>query len=34
VLEKIRRGDSDWKAMVPETVADIIVKKRLFDCKG
>ena len=34
VLEKIRRGEPDWKDMVPETVADIILEKRLFDCKG
>ena len=34
VLDKIRRGDPGWKAMVPDTVADIIVDKNLFDCKG
>ncbi|HHH43539.1 MAG TPA: TonB-dependent receptor [Gammaproteobacteria bacterium] len=32
VLEKIRSGDPDWEAMVPDQVAEIIRKKRLFDC--
>lgn len=34
VLDKIRRGEQDWKEMVPETVASIIQEKRLFGCKG
>jgi len=34
VLEKIRNGDSDWEAMVPEKVAKIIRNKRLFGCRG
>ncbi|VAW77203.1 Nicotinamide mononucleotide adenylyltransferase [hydrothermal vent metagenome] len=34
VLDKIRRSEPDWKDMVPETVAAIIQKKRLFGCSG
>ena len=32
VLEKIRKGESDWETMVPEKVAAIIREKRLFNC--
>jgi hypothetical protein len=31
VLEKIRRGDREWEAMVPEQVANIIRSKCLFN---
>jgi len=34
VLEKIRKGESDWEAMVPDKVAKIIRDKRLFHYKG
>jgi hypothetical protein len=34
VLEKIRNGESDWEAMVPDKVAKIIRDKRLFSCPG
>ncbi len=33
VLEKIRRGEPDWKDMVPDTVAAIIQEKHLFGCR-
>ena len=34
VLEKIRKGESDWESMVPDKVATIIRDKRLFNCPG
>jgi len=34
VLEKIRKGESDWESMVPAKVAKIIHDKRLFNCPG
>jgi hypothetical protein len=34
VLEKIRKGESDWETMVPAKVAKIIRDKRLFNCPG
>lgn len=34
VLEKIRRGNSDWETLVPDTVVRIIRAKRLFGCRG
>lgn len=33
-LKKIAAGDESWKEMVPEAVADVIVKRRFFGCKG
>jgi hypothetical protein len=32
VLESIRRGESGWEAMVPETLAEQIRGKNLFKC--
>jgi hypothetical protein len=34
VLEKIRRGDREWEAMVPEKVANIIRSKCLFNWRA
>ncbi len=34
VLERIRRGDPGWEQMVPEVVAAIIRRQRLFSCPG
>ena len=34
VLERIRRGDPGWEQMVPEAVAAIIRRQRLFNCAG
>ena len=34
VLERIRRGDPGWEQMVPEAVAAIIRRQRLFNCPG
>ncbi len=34
VLEKIRKGETDWETMVPDKVAEIIHAKRLFNCGG
>ncbi|TCK18910.1 hypothetical protein DFR30_2198 [Thiogranum longum] len=34
VLEKIRQGDDSWIDMVPGAVAEIIRKKRLFQCES
>lgn len=34
VLEKIRKGESDWETMVPEVVAAIIRERKLFSCQG
>ncbi len=34
VLEKIRRGESGWESLVPETVVRLIRAKRLFGCRG
>jgi hypothetical protein len=33
-LKKIAGGDESWKAMVPQAVADLIVKRRFFGCQG
>lgn len=33
VLRKIRNEDEDWENLVPETVAHIIRRKRLFGCR-
>ncbi len=33
-LKKISAGDHSWKSMVPAGVADLIVKRRFFGCKG
>lgn len=34
VLKKISSGDASWKSMVPDAVADLIVQRRFFGCKG
>jgi hypothetical protein len=34
VLEKIRHGEPDWEALVPDTVVQIIRAKQLFGCPG
>lgn len=33
-LKKIAAGDESWKDMVPPGVAEVIVKRRFFGCKG
>ena len=33
VLDKIRKGESDWEDMVPDKVAKIIRDKGLFHCR-
>jgi len=34
VIEMIKNGEPGWEAMVPDTVADIVKTKRLFDYKA
>jgi hypothetical protein len=33
-LKKISSGDTSWKTMVPEAVANLIIKRRFFGCKS
>ena len=31
VHEKLKKGRGDWESMVPQAVADEIIKDRMFD---
>ena len=34
ILKKIKDGEKDWEASLPDSVADIIKKRKLFGYKG